>query len=359
MAPRQRKEINQPLPDNLRVRDGYFSYRHPETKVEHGIGRDRRAAIAEALRANAHMASKRLTLLERITGAANSWTEWCDEFEKILAARSSKPNTVRTRRSQMVRLRRTFPADTAAGRITTRDCAAVIDAIVAEGKHRTAQAFRSFLVDSFDRMVAKGWRSDNPARVLDEVRVKVKRARLTLEAFQSLYKTTSIVWLRNAMALAIVTGQPRECVAAAQFADIRDGSWWNERGKTGARIILPLDLRLDAVGLSLADVVRQCRGSGIVSKYLVHQTQRAKGARLGKKMHVDKITRVFSAELAALGIDWGGKEPPTFHEIRSLSERLHKEQGSVNTQDLLAHKDPRTTAKYHDGRGEWVRVTLK
>jgi integrase len=110
------------------------------------------------------------------------------------------------------------------------------------------------------------------------------------------------------------------------------------------------------VGLSLGDVVKQCRATGILSKSLVHQTKRVKGATLGKAIHPDMLTRVFSAEFAALGLSWGDKEPPTFHEIRSLSERLYKAQGNVNTQELLGHKDPRTTALYHDGRGEWVRV---
>lgn len=359
MAPRRRKDINRPLRPGMRVRAGYYSWTSPETGREFGLGHDRQKAIKEVLAAEAHIAAKRVSLVERISGAANSWSEWCDEFEKILNERDSKPNTKRTRKSQLKRLRSIFPNDKAAGRIDTRDCDQAIEALKKAGKHRTAQAFRSFLIDSFDRMIAKGWRKDNPARVLDEVRVKVKRARLTLEVFQRLYKATSVVWLRNAMALAIVSGQPRECVAAARFTDIHDGAWWNERGKTGARITIPLELRLNAFGMSLEDVVKQCRSTSILSKHLVHQTQRAKGARLGKAMHVDMITRVFRSELLKLDIKWQGKEPPTFHEIRSLAERLYNDQGNVNTQDLLGHKQAKTTSIYHDSRGEWVKVSVK
>jgi integrase len=93
-------------------------------------------------------------------------------------------------------------------------------------------------------------------------------------------------------------------------------------------------------------------------RHLIHQTERAKGATLGKKMHVDMITRVFKAELSKLGLDWGGKHPPTPHEVRSLSARLYKAEGRVNPQELLGHKDPATTAIYTDGRGEWVRVGI-
>jgi hypothetical protein len=41
--------------------------------------------------------------------------------------------------------------------------------------------------------------------------------------------------------------------------------------------------------------------------------------------------------------------PPTFHEIRSLSERRYAEQGNVNTQELLC---------YRDARGESIRIKV-
>jgi integrase len=359
MAPRQRKDINRGLPDHTRCRGGYYSWRHPETREEFGLGRDRTAAIKEAIRANALIASKTPSLVERITGAVMTWGRWCDEFEKILAERERKPNTARAHAGYMKRLRSCFDERRAAKSITTADCSKAVEALKAKGRHRTAQAFRSFLIDCFDRMIAKGERTDNPARVLDEVKVKVKRARLTLEAFMALYRTTSIVWLRNAMALAIVGGQDRDSCRNARFTDFRDGGWWNERSKTGARVFLPLEIRLDCFGMSLADVLKQCRSTGIVSHYLIHQTQRIRGATLGKPLHVDMITRVFSWELKKLGLDWGGKNPPSFHEIRSLAARLHKAQGNINPQELLSHKDPRTTAIYTDGRGEWVKVGIK
>jgi hypothetical protein len=339
----------------LRERDGYYSYTSPVDGREVGIGRDRRQAIQEALEANAALRAKP-TVLQRLAGTARSWDDWCDEFEKILAERDAKPNTVRTRKSQMARLRRSFSGP--AAKVGTLEVSNALKAIKEEGKNRTAQAFRAFLTDCFDRMIAQGWRTDNPARVTDRVRVKVRRARLPFSAFQSLYKTTKIRWLRNAMALALVAGKDRDSVRNAQFSDFRDGGWWNERSKTENRVYLPLTLRLDVFGMSLDDVVKQCRATGIVSRYLIHQTERSKGATLGKPLHLDRITKVFTAELAKLNLDWGDKEPPTFHEIRSLAARLYKEQGNINPQDLLSHRDPRSTATYTDGRGEWVRLKV-
>lgn len=359
MAPRRRSEKRRNFPDNLYETGEYYSWKHPKTGQHFGLGRDRKHAFQEAIKANAEVGDTRPTLVERITGATNTWGDWCTVFKQKLAERESAANTQRTRKSQMNRLRKCFDETRAASKITTKDCADVLEGLKKEGKHRTAQAFRSFLIDCFDRMIAAGWRTDNPASVTDEVKVKVKRARLTLDVFTRLYKTTEIVWLRNAMALAIVAGKDRDSVRNAKFADFRDGGWWCERNKTGARFFLPMHLRLTVFGMSLEDVQKQCRATGIVSHYLVHQTQRAKGATLGKPLHVDMITRVFSSELAKLDLDFGDKEPPTFHEIRSLAARLHKEQGDVNPQDLLSHKDPKSTATYTDGRGEWVRVTVK
>jgi enterobacteria phage integrase len=359
MSPRRRSEKRRSFPANLYETGGYYSWKHPETGEHMGIGRDRREAFKQAMEANASLAIKRPTLLERITGASNTWGDWCNEFEKKLAERTSAATTKRSRKSMMSRLRLSFDESRAALSISTRDCAEVLQAIKNEGKHRMAQAFRSFMVDCFDRMIAAGWRSDNPVKVTDKVEVKVQRARLTLEAFLALYKATQIVWLRNAMALALVAGKDRDSVRNAKFTDFRDGGWWNERGKTGARVFLPLNLRLNVFGMSLDDVVKQCRSTGIVSAYLIHQTQRAKGATLGQPLHIDTITRSFSLELAKLKLNFGGKEPPTFHEIRSLAARLHKEQGDVDPQDLLSHKDPKSTATYTDGRGEWVRLVVK
>lgn len=356
MAPRQRKDPR--LPAGLREREGYYSWTSPVDGREFGIGRDRRKAIQEAMEANAAISKQRPTLAERITGAANTWGEWCDDFEKILTERESAANTIRTRKTLMKYLRAVADEGAAASKISTRDCSQALDRLTKQGKRRMAQSLRSFMIDSFDRMKAKGWRLDNPAEVTDPIKVKVKRARLPFSAFIKLYETTKLAWLRNAMALALVAGKDRDSVRNAQFTDFRDGGWWNERSKTEARVFLPLELRLACFGMSLEDVLRHCRTTGVVSRYLIHQTQRAKGSVLGKPLHLDMITRQFKRELAKLKLDWDGKEPPTFHEIRSLAARLYKDQGDINPQDLLSHKDPRSTAIYTDGRGEWIKLSV-
>jgi integrase len=189
----------------------------------------------------------------------------------------------------------------------------------------------------------------------------VKRARLMLDVFMAVYEPAG-VWLRNAMALALTSAQRREDVAAAEFKDFREGFWWltqaSEKTDHPHRIRIPIELKPTGFPLSLGDVLAQCRRTGVVSRFLVHQTERRRGrSKPGNPLGLATITSAFTDAVEALGIDWGDKTPPTFHEIRSLSERLYEPQG-INTQVLLGHSDAETTALYHSSRGQdWVTVS--
>jgi integrase len=69
------------------------------------------------------------------------------------------------------------------------------------------------------------------------------------------------------------------------------------------------------------------------------------------------MARGFAKARELSGITWE-KEPPSFHELRSLSARLYtEEKGTEFAQRLLGHKSLVMTAKYQDNRGsEWVKV---
>jgi integrase len=159
--------------------------------------------------------------------------------------------------------------------------------------------------------------------------------------------------------LALVSAQRREDVSEATFADFKPDGWYLQQGKTGKKIVLPMELRLNVLGKSLNDVVRQCRASGVLSKYLIHQHTPTGNSAVGAPIFIDTLSKGFARVRDSLGMDWGDKGPPTFHEIRSLSERLYAAQGGINTQDLLGHESPEMTRMYHDTRGaEWVRLKL-
>ncbi len=381
MASRPRSQKKRGWPDGLYERNGYFTWRNPLTRKEMGIGRvPLGQAKAEAMAANLHVqgATPRSSLVDRLEGRGDtSWGAWLDEYERRMGLVASDehdpppltPNTRKAYRAQVKRIRELWAEhmQTAVDGISTRTIAEGLKAFKA-AHPRMAQTVRSRLLHSFDGAIAEGWTKTNPVTVTDEIAAPVKRARLTWEVFQTLYAVLPPGRLKNAVALALVSGQARETVCAAEFSQVQMQPvpgrqpvecWCVTRGKTGAQIAIPLDLRLEVFGMSLRDVIRQCRSSKIASRYMVHNTKRAKGARLGTPYPLNTLTEDFTAAVEALGLEWGDKTPPTFHELRSLSKRLYTAQGNVDTIQLLGHADEKTGQLYEDGRGsEYRLVTL-
>lgn len=366
MSPRRRSQSKRGWPKHLYEREGYFSWRHPKTREEYGLGRDKAKAFAEAVEANVHIAklSQKPRLIHRLTGEnERSVSAWNTKYQLLLAKQGLAPNTVKTYKSlglRLVRMLGEVPIST----VTALSVSEMLDAVIAEGKARLAQSLRSFARDSFREAKVAGWITENPVGDTRlSVTVEVKRSRLSFEVFMQLYRAVKIDWLRNAMALALVTAQRREDIATAQFKDFHEGGWWcvqsSEKGANRQRIFIPLDLRLDVFGMSLGEVVAQCRRSGVLSKHLIHQTSVKGNSPLGRHIWIDTLSHRFAEAVERLGIDWGEKTRPTFHEIRSLSERLYAAQGGINTQKLLGHTEAATTALYHDSRGsEWTLIKL-
>lgn len=362
MSPRSRHPRNAALPDGLRLRHGLYSYRSRLDGREKGLGRDRKKAIEFARTANIEVA--------RLTGhvdaaawvrgevATKTWGAWLDRYQQLLDKRQLKPRTRVNYAHIMKKARAAIPADRDFASLDVADFAEVIRPLVDAGKDRTAQAFRQWLIDCMRESIADGWRKDNPAEATRGVDHTVNRARLELDVLLRVYESVKQPWMRNSIALALVSGQRREDCLIAKRADVRDGHWWVDQGKTGSRVAIPLTLRLDAFGMTLGDVVKQCNSTGVLSHYLIHQTRHLKHSPRGGVIALETVTRGFQEALKAMNIDWAGKSPPSFHEIRSLSKRLYDAQGGVDTKQLLGHKSTASADKYEDARGAWVRVSI-
>jgi integrase len=107
------------------------------------------------------------------------------------------------------------------------------------------------------------------------------------------------------------------------------------------------------LGMTISDVVSQCRDR-VVSRHLVHHAKNTARAKAGTPVQKLTISKGFKDARNLSGLKWDN--PPSFHEMRSLSGRLYKDQG-VDAQSLLGHKDAKTTALYVDPRGsEWISV---
>lgn len=360
MSPRRRGSSRRDWPANLYCRDGYYSWRDPRSREEHGLGRiTKPEAFTQAIEANLHLAKmlNRPRLIDRLTGEADrSLGAWVARYLAEQDTRKLADNTRKGYRSYAKRTLEAFDSGMSLKAITALMVADQLETV--EGT-RTGQAWRSFLRDMFRAAIVRGWVDENPVRAVKLERVEVKRSRLTLDVYRQIREAAALVWLRNAMDLALVSGQRREDVARATASDVRDGHWWVDQGKTGARIALPLSLTLTAANLNLGDVVRRCRQTGVLSRHLIHQTEQRGNSPKGSPIWIDTISRRFTDVLAELGLTFDGKPPPTFHEIRSLSARLYSAQGDVDVKTLLGHKDAATTAVYQDGRGiAWTKLIV-
>lgn len=81
-------------------------------------------------------------------------------------------------------------------------------------------------------------------------------------------------------------------------------------------------------------------------------------AQKGEKVTANTLTTTFRKARDKCGIKWDEGAVPTFHEMRSLSEHLYRQQG-INTKNLLGHKNQQQTDKYHDDRGkDWIKVLI-
>ncbi|KMV73497.1 hypothetical protein AI29_14110 [bacteria symbiont BFo2 of Frankliniella occidentalis] len=104
-------------------------------------------------------------------------------------------------------------------------------------------------------------------------------------------------------------------------------------------------------------LIKRCRDYA-VSPYLVHYFRSTSQAQRGAQVTSSTLTTNFSRARDKAEIDWGDGTPATFHEQRSLSERLYKAQG-IDTKSLLGHKSQKQIDRYHDDRGkDWITVAV-
>ena len=119
-----------------------------------------------------------------------------------------------------------------------------------------------------------------------------------------------------------------------------------------------LSLRCEKLDISLAQVIKR-RRDRVVSPWLIHHVTSSGNVKASDQVGENSLSVSFKLAIDSTGLSVEhGKTIPTFHEQRSLSERLYEEQG-INTQQLLGHSSDRMTAQYHNDRGlDWVKVKV-
>lgn len=375
MAARPRKN-NVSVPNlyplySRKVNKVYWRYKHPITGKFHALGTDEGEAIAIATEANTRLAEQRsrqiMAISDKIAtskGKAITADTWLDRYWKIQSERLEsgdiKLNTYKQKAKPVALLRERVGTKLISS-VNVRDIAEILEAYVSDGQPRMAQVIRSVLIDVFKEAqhygeVPPGY---NPAIATKQPRRRITRQRLNLEEWQKIFKIadSNHQYMGNAMLLALVTGQRLGDISNMKFSDIWDDHLHVVQEKTGSKLAIPLSLRLNAIDWSLRDVIARCRDYA-VSPYLIHFFRATSMAERGAQVKSNTITMNFSKARDKAEINWGDGTPATFHEQRSLAERLYEAQG-IDTQKLLGHKSPNQTARYHDDRGKgWTTIAV-
>ncbi|WP_413724670.1 tyrosine-type recombinase/integrase [Sodalis sp. RH16] len=295
-----------------------------------------------------------MSIMNAILPVAAGWANpsyrrvstWLTVYEKRLQAKNFARTTLQHKRMMLSVLNR-FIGPLPIGSVTPHHVLYFLDFYVAQGKTRSAAIAHFLIKDVFREAEFSGWINKNPVTpvlVPDDV---VKRDRLTVDEWQRIYlaaKFQSPDYFPLAMLLTLVTAQRRSDISAMRREQIFDDHLHIEQLKTGAKIAIPLDLRLDALGVSVREVIDMCPGNDFLLSH--------------RQIMVHSLSHRFQAVRDAIfpRDQWLGT-PPSFHEQRSLAERLYRDQG-INTQRLLGHKYQRTTDRYDDDRGREFRKII-
>lgn len=373
MAARPRKN-NVSVPNlyplySRKVNKVYWRYKHPITGKFHSLGTDEAEATAIAIEANARLAEQRtrqiLAISDKIAtskGKSITTTTWLDRYWKIqeerLESGDIRPNTYKQKAKPVALLRERVGMKLITA-VDVRDIAQILDSYILEGQPRMAQVIRSVLIDVFKEAqhygeVPPGY---NPALATKQPRRRITRQRLNLDEWKKIFEIADAKhqYMGNAMLLALVTAQRLGDISNMKFTDVWDDHLHVIQEKTGSKLAIPLSIRLDAIGWNLRDVIARCRDYA-VSPYLIHFFRSTSMADRGAQVKSNTITMNFSKARDKANFEWGDGTPATFHEQRSLSERLYKKQG-IDTRILLGHKSQRQTDRYNDDRGkEWMKI---
>ena len=361
---RQRLARNKGLPPNLYQNSaGYFYFIDPASKKSKGLGRDKSHAHAEARAANAAIADRKpSSLVDWVKGKKDyTLAEWVPLYKELWTSKTEPAhNTLRNASSYLSRIEACEFAWMRLPEIGTAHAAKFLAAVEAESGAAAATGMRARMSDVFRWAETQGLidAGKNPVRATYTPSRTVKRERLTLEQFH-LVHAKAPKWLQRTMMLGLVTAQRRDDLANMKFSDQKDGYLFIVQGKSQGTIKLQQDVNISlaAVGQSISEVIADCRDL-IVSRYIIHHTHRRGSARPGDQLSSNGISNAFQEAVIEAGIvPAEGRTPPSFHEIRSLSERLYKaEFGAAFAQAMLGHKNASMTAKYDDMRGQGYQV---
>ncbi|NIG12906.1 tyrosine-type recombinase/integrase [Pantoea sp. Al-1710] len=342
---RRRSTVNRDLPPNLYVRNqGYYSYKDPRSGKEYGLGRDKRSAITQAIEANLELyqdLAQPVKLLDRMNEVKKyTLNNWLESYEKELDRRKLASKTMES----YTRFLKTIKERMGAFAIEDIDTKVLADFLAPwrdDGKATMHNRIRNFLKDVFSTAIAHGVLKVNPIEYIKTERVTVVRERLSLDEFKLICDNTPDLypWAKPCFELALLTGQRIGDIQAMKWEDIRNNKIYVIQQKTGSKVAIDTAHGLKAIDKTIKQVLKELEQFKDEGGFVIPVS----GGR-------DKLSRAFLKSRESSKLKWEGTAP-SFHEIRSLSARLYKEENDGEfSQRLLGHKNSAMTDKYTDTR---------
>lgn len=295
--------------------------------------------------------------------AGPTLSDWLATYRKAVAERGYKLQTVRNRTAALKHVEAMWGAMPLRG-IRPVDIASKLK----QWTPHTARRVLGELRDVYTEAVNNGAAESNPAAHVKPPASPGLRKRLTLDTLQAMLeraRTSQPRWVHPMLLLALHTGQRRADLAKMRFDDVVDGCLRIEQQKKarkliGARVAIPLGLRLEATGMTLGEVIELCRGIGAPGDTLLRKAG-------GGAIEMSSLSARFRELIVAVcGPDaYKQFEWPSLHEVRSLSARTYIAEGMepATVQVLLGHKHAEMTKVYLDDRGltskDWAKVEVQ
>ena len=239
--------------------------------------------------------------------------------------------------------------------ISTKDIVDVIDAYKSEGKTAMAANLKSLWVDLYKEAQYAGEvdQGFNPAIHTRNIKLTPQRQRVSESDLIELMDTDlfkSRHYLRMAVKLAITTGLRRADIADLKFSDVKGDHLFVSLNKSGGKtkLAFPLTLTNPFLGQSLGEIIKECRSSRIVSKYMVHSSENAGRAKRGDQISLSTLSKSFMAAKRECSKSVA-ESSFSFHELRSFAERTYRDAG-YDTKVILGYKHQAMTDKYNDDR---------
>lgn len=271
--------------------------------------------------------------------------EWAETYRKIIDGKPIEEKTKVNRRSTLLHILNGLGRDRIISAVKPHEISGLVMGIY-KAHPQLAKRVLIEAKDFFNEAVNYSWLYRSPAASIKAPHVRVLRQRLTLEQWRLIYAWSIAhqpAWVGCLLVLALVTGQRRSDLEKMRFSDVWDGFLRVEQANTGARLAIPVALRLEAIGVSVGEAIESCRKYAVNEDYLLRKHN-------GQPPGMASLSARFEESREAALPAFASGHPPSLHECRSLAERLYRKQG-INTMVLLGHRHQAMTDIYDDDRG--------